>query len=157
MLKIWDTLNGEKIIIVIKKHFIINIIVFVVLFFSSLITITLIYFYINNFSFSLWLIIFWQLLFLIIYTYLISKEVEITIITDTKIIFVHKISFLKKEYVEFHLKEIKEIKAISEWLLWNIFHYWEIQISTKDNKLFHLTFIPNPIDTAHSILSIQKI
>ena len=48
------------------------------------------------------------------YFFILEKELDILIITDSKIILINRISFLNRKFQEFNLSEIKEIKAKSK-------------------------------------------
>jgi len=156
MLKIWDILNWEKINLVIKRHIITNVFSYIFLFLWIIFSILIFYYYKSNLTY-IWIIVFLQILLSLVYYFLINNELNLIIITSKKIIIINKKNFFEKNYNEFDLDNIEEIKAISRWLLQNIFNYWELIIKIKNNSLnYNLKFIPYPINTAKNIIDLTK-
>lgn len=157
MLKIWDIINWEQIKLAIKKHAFMHIFLWILLFFVSVITISILYFYKTSLITYFWIIVFWQFFLVLLYFYIITRESDILIITQTKILIIRKISFLNREFVEYNLKEIKEVKANVKWLFENTFHYWSLYIVMKNNNtIFHLEYIPDVINNAKTIITLIK-
>jgi hypothetical protein len=156
MLKTWDILNWEKINLVIKRHIITNVFSYIFLFLWIILSILIFYYYKSNLTY-IWIIVFLQILLSLVYYFLINNELNLIIITSKKIIIINKKNFFEKNYNEFDLNNIEEIKAISKWLLQNIFNYWELIIKMKNNSLnYNLKFIPDPINKAKNIIDLTK-
>lgn len=157
MLKIWDIINWEPIQLAIKKHPFIHIFLWILLFFVFTITICILYFYKISLISYFWILIFWQFILAVLYFYVITRESDILIITQTKILIIRKISFLHREFVEYNLNEIKEVKWNVKWLLGNTFHYGSLYIVMKNNNtIFHLEYIPDVISNAKIIITLIK-
>lgn len=156
MLKTWDILNWEKINLVIKRHIITNVFSYIFLFLWIILSILIFYYYKSNLTY-IWIIVFLQILLSLVYYFLINNELNLIIITSKKIIIINKKNFFEKNYNEFDLNNIGEIKAISKWLLQNIFNYWELIIKMKNNSLnYNLKFISDPINKAKNIIDLTK-
>lgn len=156
MLKNWDILNWENIRLIIKRHNFLYIFLWIILFIILIISIIIIFFYKTELVY-LWSVFFLQFILLIIYYLYIDSVLNITIITLKKIIIINKRNLFEIDYNEFELDNIDEINVISKWLFQNIFNYWELTISIKNNSLkFKLKFVPDVINTAKNIISFNK-
>lgn len=156
MLKTWDILNWEKIQLIIKRHNISYTILWIIVCFALIVSIFTAYIYKNELVY-LWIVIFLQFILSIIYFLFINNELNLIIITSKKIIIINKKNLFEKNYNKFELKDIEEIKATSKWLFQNIFNYWELVISIKNNSLkYKLKFIPDTINTAKTIINLSK-
>lgn len=94
------------------------------------------------------------LIFLIFW---IESELDMAIIYPKSITFIRQISFLKREVTEIPLEHIQEIKSEISWILPTLFWYGKIHILTANNqsKLI-LPFVKNPNEYIENINTIIK-
>lgn len=157
MLKLWDIINWEKINLIVKKHYIINVFLWIFIFFTLIIFVALFYIYSWKVLVYFWLVIFLELILSILYFFILEKELDILIITNSKVILINKFSFLNRQFIEFNLNEIKEIKAKYKGYLWNTFNFWTLEIFVKNhNKSFSLKYITDVIEVAKEINNLSK-
>lgn len=156
MLKVWDIINWENIKIVVKKHSILNIFLWIIIIFTLIISFMLIYLYKNEILIYFYITLFLQFILLILYFFLIEKELDTIIITNSKLILINKKNTFERNYFEINLNEIKEIKATSKWFLANTLNYWTLNIILKNNLTFKLKYIPDIMNIAKNIIDLSK-
>lgn len=145
---------GEKPLMIIKRHWIILVklwlYLFLWLFFTGL-------FYIfGNYAWAhLLVIIFWMIYSLFLYIEWINHELDLYVITNNRIIWIDQVGFLNRKVSECNLWQVQEVWNQTKWFLANILNYWTITIQTAWNATnFTMDLSPKPIENSRKILNI---
>ncbi len=147
--------ENEKIIEVLKPNYFTKIILFIYLFISILITLS-IYFIFYDYKLILIICILLILSFIIWFYYLfINFELKVVVLTNLKIIYVKKNNIFESKYESINYLEITKIKASQNGFLKNYFWYWEIILVSKDSEII-LKYIDNPLENAWNINDFLK-
>ncbi len=155
MLNIENLKPWEKVMVVIKRHWIIYVMLWV--FFLVWIIITIILFYILWFSviWSLTNIIFWLYFSVFLYIEWLNHELDMYIITNNRVIWIDQISFLNRTISECNLWQVQEVNSKTSWLFANILNYWTLSIQTAWNTTtLRMDFAPDSMHAARKILNI---
>ncbi len=155
MLNLENMRPDEKIIMNVKRHWI----VFVILWIYFLIAIsiwiwiyTLIWF---NFLSHILSIAFWMVFSLFIYIEWLNHELDMYVVSNNRIIWIEQISFLNRTVSECNLWQVQEVNSRTSWLFANILNYWTLSIQTAWNKTtLQMDFCPDSIQQARKILNI---
>lgn len=117
--------------------------------------------YIHKYNFF-WYIIVWVLILLIFFIlrYLINRyldfKYDFTIITKEGVFTFKQLWFFNSKNKDFPASKIRSISSCRNWLLWNVFWYWNVEIITdwsltsRDEEWSHLwwkmimTYVKNP-------------
>lgn len=156
MLKIDYLRENEKIQKIIKKHWIVY---FYLLFYFILwitVSITLLRFFSSNIIYLV-LVIFWQIFSLFLYIEWLNYELDVFVITDSRIIRLQQVAFLDRTISECNLAQVQEVQASTKWLLSNLLNFWRLTIQTAWNASnFYMQYAPDVIKTARLINNISN-
>lgn len=151
---------GEECLVVLRRHWIVyldvlGIAVFLLLYSVFVIALQL---WINAIppSFLVVLLITSWLYFLqIIYIRWLNNQLDVTIVTNKRILDLEQTGFLSRKLSECTLSRVQEINAQKGGLMGNLLHYGDISIHTSADKSdFHICWVHNPIANARKIHSI---
>ncbi|MBP8016415.1 hypothetical protein KAZ01_00260 [Candidatus Gracilibacteria bacterium] len=151
---------GEEIKLVLQRHWIC--LVYIFLFFIVLVIITgFIYSFKDSFSlisptaFNIILIIFISTFSLFIYIQFIDYELNLFIITNKRIIFLKKSTFLNRHISECFFEKVQEINAKTVGVLSNGLKFGIITIHTVNKESdFEMLYLPDVFDSARAISNI---
>ncbi|MBF0914003.1 PH domain-containing protein [Candidatus Gracilibacteria bacterium] len=154
-LKIENMRPGEEVLKVVKRHWIVF--VMLGLYFLLGLIITIIIYWI--FGFGVWgnliNIVIWLFFSLFLFVEWLNHELDMYVITNNRIIGIEQIAFLNRAVSECNLGQIQEVNSKTSGLLANIFNYGVLSIQTAGNKTtLKMTFCPNAIQTSRKILNI---
>lgn len=125
----------EKILMVLKRHWIAYVIVW--LYFVAWLFITIVLFSIPGFIPSSYiyiiLCVFWMVWALFLYVQWLNHELDMFVITDNRIIWVEQVTFLNRNVTECNLWQVQEVNSKTKWLFSNILNFWTIYIQTAWN------------------------
>jgi len=153
-IKLKDMRPGEKPILLIKRHWIILVKIFL-LFFAGFLTTIAIYSFLNGAIAHLLTIVFWMMYSIFLYIEWVNHELDLYIITNNRIIWVDQVWFLNRKVSECNLWQVQEVWNQTKWLLANLLNYWTIVIQTAWNATnFHMDLSPTPIEHSREILNI---
>jgi len=155
MLTLENLRPGERVMWVIKKHWIVYIIL--ILYFFVWLGITGILYYIlwPTFLTNLIVIVFWLFISVFIYIEWINFELDLYVITNNRVIWVEQISFLNRAVSECNLWQVQEVNSKSSWLLANILNYWTLTIQTAWNvTTIKMGYCPDAMQSARKLLNI---
>lgn len=155
MLQLDNLRPGEEIKIILKRHWIVFLLLF--FFFLIWISISIWIYYILKFSIISYIfnIIFWLSFSLFLYIEWINHELDMFIITNNRIISVEQISFLNRNVTECNLWQVQEVNSRTRWVLANLFNYWSLSIQTAWNvTTMMMDYCPNSMQQARKILNI---
>lgn len=165
MIHIENMRPWEKVLEVVKRHWI----VYVMLFFNFIIWILvsiLMYYSLSSHFFAwfpIWsntfsliiVILFWQWFAIILYIQWLNHELDMYVVTNNRVIWIDQISFLNRTVSECNLWQIQEVNSKTAWLFANIFNYWTLSIQTAWNiTTLKMDFCPDSMQIARKILNI---
>lgn len=134
-------------------------IIYIKIFFYTLILAITTYFVINYFKdiklLYLVFLIIWQFFLVFIYIEVLNIELDKFFLRDKKIFFFKKVSILKREIIEIDFSEIIEIKAIKKGILWDFFDYWNLTLVTNIWN-FEFKNISNIKESSEKLLEMIK-
>lgn len=152
---IWNLKEWENIEMVVRRHWIVYIQLWIYAFLWISVSSTLLGFFWLQFWLIIILCIFWMMFLLFLYIEWLNHELDLFIITNTRIIWVEQISFLNRTISECHLAQVQEVNAKTKWLLSNLLNFWTLLIQTAWNASnFEVTYAPDVINTSRKILNI---
>lgn len=152
-IKLKDLRPSEKPLMLIKRHWII--ILKLWLYFFGWIFVTLIIYIFWNYAWvHLLVIIFWMIYSIFLYVEWLNHELDLYIITNHRIIWVDQVWFLDRKVSECNLWQVQEVWNQTKWFLANILNYWTITIQTAWNATnFIMEMAPTPIENSRKILN----
>jgi len=155
MLNLQNLRPWEKILSVIKRHWIIYIFLF--LYFLIWIVIS------SSLFLALWFwlisnlvnIVFWLFFSIFLYIEWLNHELDMYVVSDNRVIWIDQISFLNRTVSECNLWQVQEVNYKTSWLLANLLNYWTLSIQTAWNKTtLRMKFAPDSMQEARKILNI---
>jgi hypothetical protein len=157
MLELKNMRPWEKVIKVVRIHWVAYIILWLQFFFFLFVSI-LLCIVIKTVAIDLLLVtLLWLISFVILYIEWLNYELDLLIITNNRIVWVEQISFLNRTVSETNLNQIVEVNSKTKWFFANIFNYWDIFIQTAGNKTtLSIKMCPNSIQEARTILNIVE-
>lgn len=152
--------SGEKLFLVIRKHWII--LVESCVFILILAAISSWVFFIGNFAripttFTLATIIGMVMVGIqYIFIHWVNNALDILIITNRRIISYDQVKFLDRKMSQTTIDLVQEVNASTSGLIWNLLRYGNIIIRTASDSAsnlsdFNMTHIPNPIETSRKL------
>lgn len=155
MIQLKNLRDWEKVIRVLKVHWLAYVIIWLQVFTMVIISIIL-FFVLGFWSANLLIIsISWMVFLNIIYIEWLNYELDMYVITNTRIIGIEQISFLNRNVSECNLAQVQEVNSQTKWLFANIFNYWRVSIQTAWSVAkLSMNMCPNAIEEARKILNI---
>ena len=139
---------------VVKRHWIILVILWLYFLFWFLVTIW-IYLFVANAWTHMWVVIFWMMYSIFLYIQWLDHELDMYVITNNRIIWVEQISFLNRKVSECNLWQVQEVGSHTKGLLANLLNYWTVKIQTAWNATnFAMSYSPKALENSRSILNI---
>ena len=100
-------------------------------------------------------ILFWLGFSLFLYVCWLDHELDMFIITNYRVIGVEQHSLLNRDVSECDLSKIQEVNSSTKWFFANIFNYGVLSIQTAWNSfILRMAFVPDPITQARKILNL---
>ena len=155
MLNIDNLRPGEEVIMVVKRHWIIYLILILV-FISWILFTVLSYtiFWASTLN-NLVNIVFWMFFSVLLYIKWLDHELDMYAITNNRIIWIDQISFLNRTVTECNLWQVQEVNSKTKWIFANMLNYWTLTILTAWNATdMIMDFAPNSMQEARKILNI---
>ncbi len=154
MLNLENMRPWEKVLTVIKRHWVVYIIlwvyfiIWIIISISLFVVLTWIISILTNISF-------WLIFSIFLYIEWLNHELDMYVITNNRVIWIDQISFLNRTVSECNLWQVQEVNSKTSWLFANILNYWTISIQTAWNKTtLQMWFCPDSIQAARKILNI---
>ena len=155
MLKLENMQPGEKLEMVIRRHRIIYIILF--LYFLVWVAITVWVLVISWFVLhsTLIMLIFWMFFSIFLYIEWLNHELDLFIVTNNRIVWTDQISFLNRNVAECNLWEVQQVNSHTKWLLANVLNYGDVIVQTAwANWNMLMWFAPDSMQNARKVLNI---
>ena len=155
MLNIDNLRPGEEVIMVVKRHWIIYLILILVFLSWILFTIlSYVLFWASTLN-HLINIVFWMFFSVLLYIKWLDHELDMYAITNNRIIWIDQISFLNRTVTECNLWQVQEVNSKTKWIFANMLNYWTLTILTAWNATnMIMDFAPNSMQEARKILNI---
>ncbi len=155
MLKLQNMRPGEKIITVVKRHWIIFVFLFLyflVWVFISAWMYAIFWFWVLN---NLLNIVFWMFFSIFLYISWLNHELDLYVITNNRVIWIDQISFLNRTVSECNLWQVQEVNSKTSWLLANILNYWTLSVQTAWSvTTLKMDFCPDSIQESRKLLNV---
>ncbi len=142
-----DLKPGEKVDKVIRRHWIVFVMVGVYALWGILFTIVMFsLFWFTAFA-SLSMIVFWMYYSMFLYISWLNHELDLIVVTNNRVVVVEQRSFLDRDVGETTLDKIQEAGVRTKGLLANIFDYGTLTLKTAGSTTnFDMTFCPKPME-----------
>lgn len=102
-----------------------------------------------------WLSLFWIIFLTFILLNWINDELDLFIITESRVIGIDQISILSRTVSECSLDRVQEVNAHTAGILQTLFGFWDVHIHTaSESSNMVIRFAPDPIENARRINNV---
>ena len=155
MLKLQNMRPWEEVLMVVKRHWIVYVMLFIYFFSGVIVTFMIFFFFWLNTWWYMLNIILWLILSIILYIEWLNHELDMYVVTNNRVIGLEQIAFLNRAVTECNLWQIQEVNSKAKWLFANIFNYWTLSIQTAGSKTtLKMEFCPDVMQTSRKILNV---
>ena len=155
MLNLQNMRPWEEVLMVVKRHWIVYVMLFIYFFSGVIVTFMIFFFFWLNTWWYMLNIILWLILSIILYIEWLNHELDMYVVTNNRVIGLEKIAFLNRAVTECNLWQIQEVNSKAKWLFANIFNYWTLSIQTAGSKTtLKMEFCPDVMQTSRKILNV---
>lgn len=155
MLKLQNMRPWEEVLMVVKRHWIVYVMLFIYFFSGVIVTFMIFFFFWLNTWWYMLNIILWLILSIILYIEWLNHELDMYVVTNNRVIGLEQIAFLNRAVTECNLWQIQEVNSKAKWLFANIFNYWTLSIQTAGSKTtLKMEFCPDVMQTSRKVLNI---
>lgn len=155
MLKLQNMRPWEEVLMVVKRHWIVYVMLFIYFFSGVIVTFMIFFFFWLNTWWYMLNIILWLILSIILYIEWLNHELDMYVVTNNRVIGLEQIAFLNRAVTECNLWQIQEVNSKAKWLFANIFNYWTLSIQTAWSKTtLRMDFCPDVMQTSRKILNV---
>ena len=155
MLNLQNMRPWEEVLMVVKRHWIVYIMLFIYFFSGVIVTFMIFFFFWLNTWWYMLNIILWLILSIILYIEWLNHELDMYVVTNNRVIGLEQIAFLNRAVTECNLWQIQEVNSKAKWLFANIFNYWTLSIQTAGSKTtLKMDFCPDVMQTSRKILNV---
>jgi len=157
MLKLENLREWERVEIVIRRHWI----VFVVLWIHAIVGLFINILLYIMFWFELWVNVF-NLIYIngfIVFMYIewINHELDMYVMTNSRIIWIEQVWFLNREVSQCALNDVQEVNSKTKWFFANMFNYGDLTIQTAWNASnFRMDFVPDSLQASRKVLNMVE-
>ena len=112
----------------------------------------------SMFWFGTWVMVF-SLLYLngfIVFMYVkwINHELDMYVITNSRIIWIEQIWFLNREVSQCALNDVQEVNSMTKGFLANMLNYWDLMIQTAWTlSNFRMEYVPKSLSISRKVLN----
>lgn len=154
MLQLENLREWEKVEMVVRRHWI----VFVILGIHAIVWLTINIIIHSLFWFELWASIFSliYLMWFIVYIYInwINHELDMYVITNSRIIWIEQVWFLNREVSQCALNDVQEVNSKTKGFFANMLNYWDLTIQTAWNASnFRMEYVPDSLNASRKVLN----
>lgn len=155
MLKLQNMRPWEEVLMVVKRHWIVYVMLFIYFFSGIIVTFIIFFFFWLTTWWYMLNIILWLILSLVLYIEWLNHELDMYVVTNNRVIGLEQIAFLNRAVTECNLWQIQEVNSKAKWLFANIFNYWTLSIQTAWSKTtLKMEFCPDVMQTSRKVLNI---
>lgn len=164
--KLLTSKQGEKIEMIIRKHWITDLKVTMIVFLAYIMP---------AIFFAILVITYWPgsveklggagsliaLIYLLyaglgLYIKWLNEELDILVVTNFRLINLEQVTFMERTVSETNLQQIQDVKGIEKGVLGNLLRYGDLQIQTAAEKVaFCIKCVPQPFRYAREILDLR--
>lgn len=155
MLNLENLRPWEIVLSVIKRHWIIYVVLWVYFIAAIIISVSLFLILWNTLLWNLTNIVFWMYFSVFLYIQWLNHELDMFVVTNNRVIWIEQISFLNRNVTECNLWQIQEVNSKTSWLFANILNYWTLSIQTAWNvTTLKMDFCPDSMQEARKLLNV---
>ncbi len=150
--KLENLRSGEKVDIVLRRHWIAF--AFLGIYAAGGVLFTIVLFSVLGSSAAIYLMvtIFWMYYSLFLYISWLNYELDVFILTNNRIVCIEQKTFLNRAVGETTLDKVQEVSIETKWLLANLFDFGTLKILTSGSSpSFDMTFSPHPMRSSRYI------
>ena len=154
MLHLENLREWEKVKMVLRRHWIVFVILGLHGFFGLLINLVLHWLFWFEFWVNIFSIVY--LMWFMVYMYIewINHELDMYVITNSRIIWIIQKWFLNRQVSQCALNDVQEVNSKTKWFFANMFNYWDLTIQTAWNASnFIMEFVPDPLQSSRKVLN----
>ena len=109
MLKLQNMRPWEEVLMVVKRHWIVYVMLFIYFFSGVIVTFMIFFFFWLNTWWYMLNIILWLILSIILYIEWLNHELDMYVVTNNRVIGLEQIAFLNRAVTECNLWQIQEV------------------------------------------------
>mgnify|MGYP001601090573 FL=1 len=98
------------------------------------------------------------LLFIVLFVYIrwLNEELDLVIVTNERIVSHNQIDLFHRQISEAHVEDIQDVKGIEKGLVGHLLHFGVIEITTASNDLFFsIANAANPHEMTRALLDVR--
>jgi len=155
MLNIQNLRPWEKVELVLKRHWIVYVILWIYCFLAIALSLSL-YIFLGFTTLSNILnILLWMIMVNFLLIEWLDHELDMYVVTNNRIIWIEQVAFLNRNMSECNLGQVQEVNSRTKWFFSNMLNYWTLSIQTAWNKTtMQMAFCPNSMQEARKILNV---
>jgi len=158
--------SGESIQLVIRKHWIIDVKIAAIFLVFGLIPLVIaigaeVFVWDTGFGdvflmIALGFVLYFLMVLLVIYTKWLNEELDIIVVTDTRIISHEQIDHFHRRVSEANLSQIQDVMGAQKGFLQSILRYGSIEIQTSASDVFFIiNYVSYPYENARALLDMR--
>lgn len=158
--------NNEHIIILIRKHWIIDVKIFSIFLIIEILPLfvaTLIGGMLWNsnqgdlfWTYILGFVVYSLFIVLFIYLRWLNEELDLVMVTNERIISHNQVDIFHRQVSEALVEDIQDVKGIEKGMLGHLFHFGAMEITTSSNKIFfEIENVNNPYKNTRALLDVR--
>ena len=155
MLDLQNMRPGEEVVTVIRRHWIVYVMLFI--YFLVGVSISIILYTILGFTplSNLINIVFWLFFSIFLYIEWLNHELDMYVVSNNRIIWIEQVTFLNRTVTECNLWQVQEVNSRTKWFFANMLNYGTLTILTAWNATnMQMDFAPDSMQEARKILNI---
>lgn len=155
MLELQGMRPGEKVEVVLRRHWIIYVMLFVYFFLFLVFTLVLFYFFGTHPLNLISMTVMWLYLCLFLYMEWLNHELDLFVITNNRVIWIEQVSFLDRSVSECNLGQVQEVNANTKGFFSNMLNYGTVRIQTAwATANMVMAYVPDPLVSQRKVLNI---
>lgn len=155
MLNLENLRPWELVLSVIKRHWIVYIVLWIYIFVAIVVSVSIFLILWKTLIWNLTNIVFWLFFSIFLYIEWLNHELDMFVVTNNRVIWIEQISFLNRNVSECNLWQIQEVNSKASWLFANILNYWILSIQTAWNvTTLKMDFCPDAMQEARKLLNV---
>ena len=155
MLNLENLRPDEKVTMIVKRHWVVYVILWLVFISWVFFSILLYTIFPSDTINHLINIIFWIFFSIVLYIKWLDHELDMYAITNNRIIWIDQVAFLNRTVTECNLWQVQEVNSRTKWILANMLNYWSLTVLTAWNATnMVMDFSPDSMQVARKILNI---
>ena len=157
MLKLENLRPWEEVKMVVRRHWIVFVMLWVHALAGLIINIVLYSLFGNQLWVNIITLIYLSWFIVFMYIEWINHELDMYVITNSRIIWIEQIWFLNREVSQCALADVQEVNSKTKGFFANMLNYWSLTIQTAWNASnFHMDYTPDPLQTSRKVLNIVE-